>query len=729
MTHYVHIKQQLKRSWLALALAGISSLIMTVVAPPAVAAGMLVPAGQTSSLKIAKHKVDVTVEDGYAITRVDQTFSNSSAVDTDAIYSFPVPEEAAVSGFTVWIDGKPMLGEVFEKEQARRIHEEEKQAGRDTGLAEKKGYKTFELSVSPVRANSMTRLSLTYMQPIRLDAGVGRFVYPLEDGGVDEEQASFWDTNDQVEQFSFDMKIRSAVPVDAVRMTDHQAIITQHSAAEWQLTMSSRKTQPTGTAAGDGVEELEESITGGLVHAEDLREGTVGPAHTAAPRSLNKDLVVYWRLAPDLPASVDMTTFKPDAQGRGTFMMVLTPGNELKPIVRGKDWTFVVDMSGSMQGKFETVMQGLTLALDKLQPDDRLRLIAFNKQAWDVSGGFVSASPDAMQRLIQDLRATGPNGGTNLHAGLARATDTVDPDRTSSIVLITDGVANIGNTEKSSFLNLVNDGDIRLFTMIMGNSANRPLLHDLTDASGGFAISVSNADDVVGLLLRAVSKVSHEAMHDIQVTSTGVKMTDIVRSRDSSLYHGDQLILLGHYWGDGSDPLQAQLQIDAQVSGKPRSWTTQFEMPRVSTENPEIERLWAFSSVQKIQRGIDAQGESADLTTAIVDIATQYSIVTDYTSMLVLSEQAMAERGVEQRNAARTKIERAAQQQRAGRPAQSRRVDQAAPTFQGNRASNRSSGGGSGSGGGSVNLLWLLLLGLPLLLDVRQSLSARRDTR
>ena len=354
-------------------------------------------------------------------------------------------------------------------------------------------------------------------------------------------------------------------------------------------------------------------------------------------------------------------------------------------------------MSGSMKGKFETVMQGLQLALEKLKPEDRLRLIGFNNKAWDVSGGFVNATPDAMQRLINALRATGPTGGTNLHAGLAQAIDSVDPDRTSSIVLITDGVANIGNTAKSSFLDLVNDGDIRLFTMIMGNSANRPLLHDLTDASGGFAISVSNADDAVGLLLRAVSKVSHEALHNIQIKSSGVKMADIVRSRDSSLYHGDQLILLGHYWGDGPAQLQAQLQIDAQVSGKARNWTTQFELPAISADNPEIERLWAFSSVQNIQRGIDARGASADLTTAIIDIATQYSIVTDYTSMLVLSEQAMTERGVERRNQARTQVEQAAQQQRASRPAQSRRVEQAAPTFQGDRASNRS-GGGSGGG-------------------------------
>ncbi len=720
MTTEISLHQRLRRSCLTVAFAALGTLGLASISEPAQAAGLLTPAGQSSSLKIASHDVDVTIEDGYAITRVEQTFRNPGARDVDAIYSFPVPEEAAVSGFTVWIDGKPMLGEVFEKEDARQIHEEEKQKGRDTGLAEKKGYKTFELSVSPVRANSTTRLALTYMQPVRLDAGVGRYVYPLEDGGVDEEQARFWETNDEVEQFSFDMNIRSAVPIDAVRMPNRQALITNQSSAEWEVSLASRTPSAAGTAAGDGAEELESALSKNLVHAADLREQGAGNQHGHAVTGarLDEDLVVYWRLAPNLPASVNMMTFKPDAQGRGTFMMVLTPGDELKPIARGKDWTFVVDMSGSMVGKFETIMQGLQRAFDKLQPDDRLRLIGFNDRAWDVSGGYVNATPGAMQQLIAELRTRGPNGGTNLFAGLTEATKDADPDRTSSIVLVSDGVANVGTTAKASFLKLVEDQDMRLFTMIMGNSANRPLLHDLTDASGGFAISVSNADDVVGQLLRAVGKVSHEAMHDIQINHSGVQMSEIVRSRDSSLYHGDQLILLGHYWGDGP----AELTFDARVSGQKRTWSTQFEMPAVATDNPEIERLWAFSSVQQIQRDIDSQGESDDLKEAIVDIATNYSIVTDYTSMLVLSEQALAERGIERRNAARTQTEDAAQQQRATRPAQNRRIDQAKPTFQGER---RTTGSGGGSGGGSANLLWLLLLAVPLVLDGKQRLNAR----
>ena len=95
---------------------------------PGQAAGLLTPAdGSGAQLDIREHHVDVVVEDGYAITTVNQVFFNSHGMDLEAIYSFPVPEKAAVAEFTVWIDGKPVSGEVLEKQQARQVYESEKE--------------------------------------------------------------------------------------------------------------------------------------------------------------------------------------------------------------------------------------------------------------------------------------------------------------------------------------------------------------------------------------------------------------------------------------------------------------------------------------------------------------------------------------------------------------------------------------------------------------------------
>jgi len=191
------------------------------------AAGLMTPVGSQTPLEIKSHHVDVTIEDGYVVTEVDQTFSNPGSQDLEAIYSFPVPEKGTVSEFSVWIDGKPVIGEVLEKKKAKKLYKEEKAAGREAGLTEKKQHYRFEVRVSPVRSQQDTRIRLVYMQKVNIDSSMGRYVYPLEEGGTDDQANAFWSYNPVVkEDFSFKVNLRSAYPVTGIRLPQHpQAII------------------------------------------------------------------------------------------------------------------------------------------------------------------------------------------------------------------------------------------------------------------------------------------------------------------------------------------------------------------------------------------------------------------------------------------------------------------------------------------------------------------------
>ena len=270
------------------------------------AAGLLVPKGGGPSLTLAEHHVSVTLENGYSITEIDQIFKNPHAQDRDALYSFPVPKDAAVGEFTYWIDGNPVHAEVLKKQDARNLHEREKSQGRETALVEQDDYRTFDIEVSPVLAGQDVRIRLVYLQKQSVDHSMGRFVYPLEEGGVDEQRDAFWTRTEQVsEAFSFRMKLRSAYPVDAVRVTNGQATITQIDAGEWDVLIESK--QGSGTSQGPGLDdqaieaiEAQQSPTG-LVTAQ--------PSSTAA-YTLDKDIVVYWRLAENLPGAVDLVTYR-----------------------------------------------------------------------------------------------------------------------------------------------------------------------------------------------------------------------------------------------------------------------------------------------------------------------------------------------------------------------------------------------------------------------------------
>ncbi len=685
------------------------------------AAGLLKPVNSgLADLEIREHHVEVLIEDGYVTTSVEQTFYNPSPNDLEAIYSFPVPESAAVGEFTYWIDGKPVIGEVVEKQKARTIYEEEKAAGRNAAIVEKDAYKTFDISVHPVRAQSNVKIRLVYVQAAHTDTGVGRYLYPLEEGGVDDAKLSFWSRNEAVtEKFSFNLRFRSSYPIDALRLPNHPgALIQQVAVDEWTVALLNNKgsnNKGSNNTEFNNQEFNQEFNQGGDAGLENeaVRNVTAGVKQNIF--SLSEDILVYWRHKEGLPATLELVTHKPDASGPGTFMLTLTPGAELGQITQGSDWVFVLDISGSMNGKYATLVEGVRQGLGKLRQDDRFKVVLFNNATVDLSGGFKSVSTANVSAVLQQLESYKVGGGTNLHRGLVEGLRGLDDDRATGVVLVTDGVANVGETGKKAFLKLLQNNDVRLFTFIMGNSANRPLLNEMTDVSQGFAISVSNADDIVGQIQLATSKLTHQAFRHVALNIDGVKVKNMTPETIGSLYRGEQLTVFGHYWKPG----QAEVVLTAKVGGLDKEYKTLVKFPDLNHLNPEIERLWAFASIEQLQAKLDYFGQDADVEQAISDIAVEYGLVTDYTSMIVLEEARFKQLNIARRNKQRVETEYVARAARQSTPVQSHRADTNKPMFNSQRAVNSS--GSSSGGAGAVNPSWLLLIVTLMLIA-----SARR---
>ncbi|MFI4910371.1 MAG: VIT domain-containing protein [Sedimentisphaeraceae bacterium JB056] len=606
------------------------------------AAGLLKPAdpSQQDSIFIKSHKVNVVINNGFAKTEVDQIFGNDGDTDLRAQYTFPLPKQASLSELSLWIDGNEVIGEVLEKERAKKIHKQQIEQGNDTALAEKNDFKTFEVSVYPVRAGADTRVRLVYYQPLSIDLNIGRYVYPLAEGGVDEERIAFWSVDDKVrEHFSFDLELKSAFPIKDVRAASHvsQAVITQDSNEE--------------TGSTDNYHVTIDSPQGD---------------------ALTRDVVIYYRLDDSVPARVELVPYKKDSKSTGTFMAVITPAADLQRISEGVDWCFVLDKSGSMGGgKIATLADGVSKVIGKMKPNDRFRIITFNNSAHDFTNGYINATPENVQSILNKIKTVTADGGTNLFAGLEKAYRKLDDDRTTSIILVTDGVANIGKTQHRDFINLLKKYDIRLFTFVIGNSANQPLLNKLALESDGFAMNISDSDDIVGRIIQAKAKVLFQNMHDVKLKFSGEKVTELTPERIGSLYQGQQLVIFGRYSGSGV----VELEMSAKISGQQKSWKCNATFPEIDTDNPELERLWAMSKINKLMQKVRDEGENQSLRKKIVELGEEYSLTTDYTSMLVIEEAQAEELGLQKKNADRVKRERKAQENKNSQPAKNYRQD------------------------------------------------------
>src|SRR5262245_50170588 len=192
---------------------------------PASAAGLLIADGGFGGvLEIKEQNVHVTINNGIAVTEVDQVFVNTENRIVEALYTFPVPNGASVANFSMWIGGKEMIGEVVEKKRAREIYESYKQTKRDPGLLEQVDFKRFEMRIFPIAAGAEQKVKIEYYQELDFDHDQASYIYPLSTvTRTDLRQES-------AGKLSFRVDVKSEIPIIAMESPSHRddVVIAKH---------------------------------------------------------------------------------------------------------------------------------------------------------------------------------------------------------------------------------------------------------------------------------------------------------------------------------------------------------------------------------------------------------------------------------------------------------------------------------------------------------------------
>src|SRR5205823_2575696 len=169
--------------------------------------GILIPEEKTvPPLAMLNHQVTIPIEDQVAVTKVEQTFRNHTDRPLEATYVFPVPKGASVDkkGFTMWVDGKPVTGELVEADKARQIYTDIVRRTQDPGLLEYIGNNLFRMKVFPVPAKGDQKVALQFTAVANRDAGVIEYVYPLKTNGK---------ATSTLEKFSIQATLKAQQPI------------------------------------------------------------------------------------------------------------------------------------------------------------------------------------------------------------------------------------------------------------------------------------------------------------------------------------------------------------------------------------------------------------------------------------------------------------------------------------------------------------------------------------
>jgi Ca-activated chloride channel family protein len=159
--------------------------------------------------------------------------------------------------------------------------------------------------------------------------------------------------------------------------------------------------------------------------------------------------------------------------------------------------TFVIDVSGSMaeRGRLDLVQDALHTLVDQLRPTDAVAVVAFNERARVVREMTPVSDAGALHRAISRLAA---DGSTNLDDGLVTgyevARDGFRPRGTNRVIVLSDGLANVGSTTADPILRRVSEEaskEIALLGVGVGSEYGDALMERLADRGDGFVVYVS----------------------------------------------------------------------------------------------------------------------------------------------------------------------------------------------------------------------------------------------
>ncbi|HUU69115.1 MAG TPA: VIT domain-containing protein, partial [Planctomycetota bacterium] len=136
--------------------------------------------GRDVPLAVKSHTVTVTIRDQIAYTQIEEEFENNTASRLEGTFYYPLPAEASISRFAMWVGNVLMEGEVVERMRAREVYESIVRRKRDPALLEWMGGNQFKARVFPIEPNSTKHVILGYTQVLPLEGDLVRYVYPLK---------------------------------------------------------------------------------------------------------------------------------------------------------------------------------------------------------------------------------------------------------------------------------------------------------------------------------------------------------------------------------------------------------------------------------------------------------------------------------------------------------------------------------------------------------------------
>ncbi len=349
-------------------------------------------------------------------TTVTQQFHNPTDRKIEAVYTFPLPQDAAVDEMVMTVGDRRIVGQIKPRAEARQVYEAAKQAGHVASLLDQERPNIFTQSIANIEPGAEVTIEIRYVETLKYEDGWFEFVFPMVvgprfvPGQPTGQTGTGWapDTTDVPDA----SKITPPVTPPGTR-AGHDISMTVH------------------LDAGMAIQDIESVLHKLNVQRNEESRATI---QLADQKTIpNKDFILRYRTATE--RIEDAVLVHADERGRFVTLVLQPPRRVAPSEAVPKEMIFVIDRSGSQSGfPIGKAKETMRLCIQQMNPHDTFNLLSFGNQVERLFDRPVPNTDANRQAALQYLANLDAGGGTVMLPAIKEALTGPGAQQTRAVI-------------------------------------------------------------------------------------------------------------------------------------------------------------------------------------------------------------------------------------------------------------------------------------------------------
>jgi Ca-activated chloride channel family protein len=564
---------------------------------------------------------------------VTQEFENPFDEKIEAVYTFPLPSNAAVDDMTMIVGDRTVRGKILRREEAEAVYEAAKTNGQTASLLNQERPNIFTQSVANILPGEQIKITISYVETLKYEDGAYEFVFPMVVGPrYVPGSAAGAPVSDQPSNRGNGFAPNTDRVPDGARITPQPVPEGMRVGHDISLDVTLDAGVPI-----DGLSSKTHEVS--VERPDDHRARVTLKDQAAIP---NKDFILRYDVA---GKKIEDALLTHSSDKGGYFTLILQPPLRVTAEdVTPKELVFVLDTSGSMGGfPIEKAKETMKLALDNLYPSDTFNLITFSGDEHILFPAPVPATKENLKKAQEFLESRQGGGGTEMMKAIKASMDPSDAsDHLRIVCFMTDGY--VGN-DMEIIGEIQRHPNARVFAFGIGSSVNRFLLDGMAKYGRGEVEYVALSDDGSAAARRFHERVRNPLLTDISVDWNGLPVADVYPKQIPDLFGAKPVILSGRYTGIG----KGTIRLKGKMSGVDFVREIPVDFSKAESQNDVLGTLWARTRVDDLMsqdfKGAQQGVMKDDVKQAVIQLGLDYRLMTQFTSFVAVEEMIVTDGG------------------------------------------------------------------------------------